>query len=86
MPDLRGTPEDRSQVARIAGLTSWANTTNRTARTQPARDAFLARFDRQVDPDGRLEPHQRAQRAEAARRAYFAQLARRSARARRGQQ
>ena len=74
---------DRQLIAQIAAHTSWANTTNRTARTAPARTALLARFERQVDPEGRLAPDERARRAEHARKAYFGQLARKSALARR---
>ncbi len=75
--------EDRRQIARIAAHTSWAMTGNRTARTAPARAALLARFERQVDPDGLLQAHERARRAEHARKAYFGGLARKSAQARR---
>jgi len=51
--------------------------------SRPGREAFLARFEREVDPDGELEPEERARRALAARRAYFTRLAARSAAARR---
>ena len=51
--------------------------------TKAAREAFMARFEREVDPDGTLSPEERAWRAEAARKAYFAQLAHKSAKARR---
>jgi hypothetical protein len=44
--------------------------------TQKARETFLARFEREVDPDGTLPEDERRRRAEYARRAYFAQLAR----------
>lgn len=50
--------------------------------TRAGRAAFLARFEREVDPDGELNSAERARRAEAARRAYFARLALASARAR----
>ncbi len=39
--------------------------------TKPARDAFMARFERQVDPDGTLPDAERRRRAEAAMKAYF---------------
>lgn len=42
----------------------------------------MDRFERQVDPDGVLDPRERALRSEHARKAYFADLALRSARAR----
>ena len=61
---------------------SWALTEDRTKRTTPAREAFLARFERQVDPDGKLPPAERAQRAESALRAHMLELARKSAEAR----
>lgn len=50
--------------------------------TAPARDAFMAKFEVEVDPDGTLEPAERARRAEHARRLYFARLALKSAKAR----
>jgi len=51
--------------------------------TIAARTAFLARFEREVDPDATLSPEERSRRAEASRKAYFAKLAHRSAKARR---
>ena len=51
--------------------------------TRAARDAFLARFEREVDPDGSLPAEERERRAGHARKAYFARLARESANARR---
>lgn len=50
--------------------------------TRAARDAFMARFERQVDPDGLLPLSERARRTEAARKAYFNGLALKSAKAR----
>jgi hypothetical protein len=76
------TPAQRSLLARAAAHASWAKTTDRTARTAPARRAALARFERQVDPEGVLEPHERQRLAESARRSYFHYLALRSSRAR----
>jgi len=43
----------------------------------------MARFEREVDPDGTLPPEERARRAEHKRKAYFARLALKSAKARR---
>lgn len=63
---------DRQLNGRIGALESWARTTDRTARTAPARSAFLSRFDDAEDPA-------------AARRAYFLRLAAKSAEARRKQ-
>ena len=51
--------------------------------TEPARKAFLDRFEREVDPAGKLAPDERRRRAEHARKAHFLRLARLSAEARR---
>ena len=77
------TPVQRSQRGQIAAHTSWANTEDWSARTEPARAKFLERFERQVDPDGTLDPVMRAKRAEHARQAYFTKLAFESAKVRR---
>lgn len=76
--------QDRKLAGRAGAYKSWANTGDKTARTQPARDRFLARFEREVDPDGVLTEKERKQRAIYARKAYMTQLARRSAQVRRG--
>jgi hypothetical protein len=67
---------------RIAAEVSWSRTFDRAARTKPARDKFLERFEREVDPEMKLPPHERRRRAEHAKRAYMLRLAKRSARAR----
>jgi hypothetical protein len=62
---------------------SWAFTDDRSARTAPARAAAAAKlndqFAREVDPDGVLDPVDRARRAEHLRRAHFRKLAAASA-------
>lgn len=80
----RMTNEQRALRARIAAHTSWANTADPAARTEPARLAFDSRFEREVDPEGLLSLAERARRAESARKAYFLRLASKSAAARRG--
>ena len=67
---------------RIAAEISWARTYDRSARTRPAREAFLKRFETEVDPDGALPPQERRERAEHAKRAYMLQLAKRAVAAR----
>jgi hypothetical protein len=52
------------------------------AHTAPARQAFLSRFEREVDPEGVLAPQERARRAEHAKKAYFLKLAAASSKAR----
>jgi len=51
--------------------------------TKAARAAFASKFERQVDPDGTLEPAERARRAAHAQKAFFVGLALKSAQARR---
>jgi hypothetical protein len=53
---------------------SWANTTDRTARTAKPRAAFEATFLREADGDPK--------RAESLRKAYYARLALKSVQAR----
>ena len=69
--------------ARIAAHLSWAKTSDPAARTKPARDAMLARFEREVDPDGVLDLDERKRRTESAKRAHFSALALKSAQSRR---
>ncbi len=73
-------PEERRQIARIAAHEQHAQGRTNTA---PARDAFLEGFKEAVDPDGVLEPDERARRAKHALKAHMARLALKSAQARR---
>ena len=56
---------------------------NSQITTAPARAAFLDRFEKEADPDGTLDPAERARRASHLKRAYFLRLALRSAEVRR---
>lgn len=76
------TPEQRSLRSRMAAHRSWAGTADRTERTRPAREAFMRRFEDQVDPERKLSQPERLRRAEQARKAHFQELAFRSSRAR----
>jgi hypothetical protein len=67
----------------IAANSSWAHTENRTARTQPGRDAMQRKFEDQVDPERKLTADERQKRAANARRAHFQRLALKSAKVRR---
>jgi hypothetical protein len=77
------TPAERSLQAKLAVHTSWKNTSDVDARTKPGRDAFMAKFEDEVDPDRVLPELERKRRAEHAREAYFARLALASAKKRR---
>lgn len=76
------TPTERTLRARLAAHSLHASV-DPTEHTEPARKAFLERFDKEVDPDGILDPKERARRAEHAKKAYFARLALKSSKARR---
>jgi hypothetical protein len=67
-------PAQRSLRARIAALSKAATTDGATA-TSAARAGFLARFERQVDPDGTLPAAERQRRAKAALTAFMLRLA-----------
>ncbi len=78
------TPAQRTLRARIAAHTSWANTSDRGARTANARQASMDRFEKLVDPDGVLPVEERQQRAASAKTAHYLKMAAASAAARRG--
>jgi hypothetical protein len=75
------TPAQRVLRSRLGAYSRWARE-DTTAGTEPARKAFLARFEAEVDPEGVLPPAERQRRAEAARKAYFTKLALASSKAR----
>jgi hypothetical protein len=77
---------DKDINCQIAAEISWSRTHDRSARTAPARKAFLDRFEREVDPEGKLPPEERHQRARHAMRAHMLRLAKRSAAARQKQE
>lgn len=68
-------PSDLTLIGRLGAYSSWANTTDRSARTAPARAALEAKFLAAAEGD--------PARAEALRKAYFTRLALKSAQARR---
>lgn len=51
------TPEQRSTRARLAALARWANTEDRAAATQAARDGLQAKFAAAPNPDAALRAH-----------------------------
>ncbi|WP_373121130.1 hypothetical protein [Mycobacterium marinum] len=69
------TPAEKSLRGKIAVQTSWARTTNRSARTINARKAFDEKFLTESGGD--------PVRAEHLRKAHFARMALKSAQARR---
>jgi hypothetical protein len=77
------TRKDASLLASIAANERWAHTSDRVSATAPARAGLDARFEQEIDPNGTLDPAERAKRVAAKRRAYFKRLALASAASRR---
>lgn len=76
------TPQEASLRGRIGAFTLHAMHDPRET-TAKARQTFLDRFEREVDPEGKLPEVERQRRAVCARKAHFARLALRSAQVRR---
>jgi hypothetical protein len=74
---------DRSMIAQIAAHERWSRCPDTRAATAAARAAAMGRFEKEVDPDGTMEPEERTRRAESARKAYFTRLALQGVQARR---
>jgi hypothetical protein len=64
--------------ARAAVHKSWANTTDRTARTAAAREAAWEKLLREVDPDGAMTPDDRDKAAKHLRRSGLLAAAKKS--------
>lgn len=75
------TPEQRSQRARTAALSRWANE-DPTGQVISMQRGIQKRFEREVDPDETLPLAERQRRAEAARKAHMARIALKSSRVR----
>lgn len=73
------TPAQRTLRARLAAYAQHAQ--GRTS-TRAGTTAFMQRFERDVDPDGVLDPAERHRRAQLARRAHMTRLALKSSLAR----
>jgi hypothetical protein len=86
VPEKRIVDSARSQYFATLGKIGASVTHSRWDAedlTRAATVAQLARFDRQVDPDGTLPEQERTRRAKAALRAHMTRLALRSVEARR---
>lgn len=68
------TPAERRARAQAAALERWARTEIRAAATEAARDGLLAKFEREVDPEGKLSSAERMKGAEKARKAHYARM------------
>lgn len=76
-------PRDRSVVAQIAAAERWGRTNDRTAATAPARAGLRARFAREADPNGVLDPIELERRIDHLMRAHMLRMSRAAAAARR---
>jgi hypothetical protein len=74
-------PAQRKLRAQIAANTRWSREDPAPAAAR-GQAGLQASFEKQVDPDGTLEPAERARRAECARKAHMQRLALASAKAR----
>lgn len=76
---------DTAEMAMRGRLGAYATLSRHDPKqtTQNGRATFLARFEREVDPEGVLPVAERQRRAEYAKKAYFSRLAMKSAEARR---
>ena len=68
------TPEQRRLRAQIAANARWSKFMAREDQADAARTAIFARLERQVDPEGRLQPDVRAKLVKAAARELSARL------------
>jgi hypothetical protein len=69
------TPAERRIRSRMGAYALHKTISDEVKFTAPARQAFLNRFEREVDPDGRLDPVERARLAGHARREHMQRLA-----------
>lgn len=83
MSGQRLSAEQRRLRARLAGLSSWAHTPDRSARAQRAHDARRARIAKELDPDDTMAPDQRAAAVDARIKADMTRLAFKASKARR---
>lgn len=75
------TPAQYTMRARIAAQARWSRESG-ADQAKRGQEGLLARFERDVDPDGVLDPVERRRRAESARKAHMSRLALKSSRAR----
>lgn len=68
------TAEHRSLRAQIAAAERWGRTKDRTAATAPARAGLRAKYAREVDPDGRMDPAEVERRVDSLMRAHMLRM------------
>lgn len=68
------TPEERTLVAQIAAAERWGRTPDRSAATAPARAGLRAKYAREVDPNGTLDPAEVERRVDSLMRAHMLRM------------
>lgn len=81
---LMSTPVSRRAHAQVAAHTRWATTDDRQAATAPARRGLEAKWAREIDPTGVMQPTELNRRIASMRAAHMAKM--RLARAKRASQ
>jgi hypothetical protein len=76
-------PEEAALAAKIASNTRWGRTADRAAALAPAHAGLRAKFLREADPDGTLDPGERERRADQLHRAHMLRMTLAAKRARR---
>lgn len=71
---VRLSSAERSRNAQLASLARWRREGDRSAATLPARQAFLRRFEVQVEPERRLPRSERMRRATEAMNCHMSEL------------
>ena len=75
------TPEQRRLRAQIAATARWSRESP-VVNARRGQEGLVAKFEREVDPDGTLPPEERARRAASARRSHMLRLSARSSKVR----
>jgi hypothetical protein len=75
------TPEERSTISRLGGLTTHIVHDSHQIAAR-ARSGLRARFEREVDPDGTLPPARRVELVDRKMRLHMTELSRRAQAAR----
>lgn len=67
-------PERRVLIARIAAAERWGRVADRAKATAPARTGLRLKFEREIDPDGTLEPAELERRVNHLVRAHMLRM------------
>lgn len=76
-------PVERRARASKAALTGWLNTVDRSARGRQGHAGLLAKFAREIDPDGTMNPAERARLVKTREKLHMADMQLKAAKARR---